>query len=367
MALDFLSSDIIFPSDSNEPKLSASSLKKMPQPVDWALHDYYSTVLEKAHTPIQSLTDLCKLEPVTSDEMTEKAFYASVGSKVAALPFFSLSQKQDEKAIILALASHLKPVAAALAKSATPAPMMVMPDPQSDLRAALCGALELVENDMQRNVHDTFLPLPQVLDTKQKRDSWNWKTEMLQTKLHSPVNLKQTREPQSWENDSDFGFADYTNHNLLHINPNSPSLGFAKIDEDPVLLDSSISSAMSSEISTSDHDDHDDDQENDFIPPQTLISSRSSVSAVFPVAQEPKKEVMAPIVAQTLESTPEPIAIQKATLLTTASTASTASTTKVNAWKNFVDKVKNIAKPNNSKQSPSTTKKCLRFFQRRSY
>ncbi|KAI9030147.1 hypothetical protein CLU79DRAFT_831866 [Phycomyces nitens] len=321
MALDFLSSDIVFPSDSNEPKLSASSLKKMPEPVDWALHDYYSTVLEKAHTPIQSLTDLCKLEPV-KDELTEKAFYASVGSK--ALPFF-LHENQDEKAIILALASHLKPAAAAALVAATP----MLPDPQSDLRAALCGALELVENDMQRNVHDTFLPL-QVLDTKQKRDSWNWKNEMLQNKLHSPVNLKQTREIQPWE-DSEFVFkTDY------HY-PQSPSPVFAKIDENPVLLDSSISSALSSAI-----------YEDDFIPPQTVISSSSSASVVFPVTQEPKEEeVLAPIVVQ-LEPIPEPV----------------AKTAKVNAWKNFVEKVKNITKP---KAKETSTKKCLRFFQRRSY
>ncbi|KAI9318824.1 hypothetical protein BX666DRAFT_2026243 [Dichotomocladium elegans] len=60
---DFLTSDIIFPSDSNEPKLSLYSTAKLPDPVDWAFHDYYSTALEKAHMPLHSLIDKPKLEP----------------------------------------------------------------------------------------------------------------------------------------------------------------------------------------------------------------------------------------------------------------------------------------------------------------
>lgn len=134
--IDLLSSDIIFPSDSNEPKLSANA-SKLPHPVDWTAHDYYSTL------PLHELTDLRRLESVPEKCKLDNSF-------------FTLHQKNDS-AVFLVFPATKSP-------AATPVPA----DIQQNLRAALRGALELVENDLQRN-HQEFRP---VCD-------WSWKDDMV--------------------------------------------------------------------------------------------------------------------------------------------------------------------------------------------
>ncbi|KAI8150438.1 hypothetical protein BJV82DRAFT_587187 [Fennellomyces sp. T-0311] len=179
--LDFLASDIVFPSDSNEPKLSVNASSKLPDPVDWSLHDYYSTALEKNFVPIHSLTDLRKLEPVPQKE----AFYD--------MPSFTVHNSNDSKPQlsedkVLLLLSIRKAVAAALPQqqdnktkhvsSMLPSHPPALEDPK-EIRAALRGALELTQNDMQHNglAHPNRIA----------RSEWKWEDEILHDALELPV------------------------------------------------------------------------------------------------------------------------------------------------------------------------------------
>ncbi|KAG0173599.1 hypothetical protein DFQ28_001183 [Apophysomyces sp. BC1034] len=213
MAVDFLASDIVFPSDSNEPKLSASTSTKLPEPVDWALHDYYSTVLEKSFTPIHSLTDLCKLEPVMDDPVNEKTMWKCP-------PLFT--HKQDDQALILVLSNTLKQ------------PAFPSVTQQQDLRAALRGALDIVENDMQHNMQDNLSPIRQQQQQQQQtplqEKMWTWKDDLFQTSFGLSGD----------QNDFDFAGG------------RMPSLAYHPISENPVLLDSSTTSRLSSLI----HDEY---------------------------------------------------------------------------------------------------------------
>ncbi|KAI7870761.1 hypothetical protein BDF14DRAFT_1740948 [Spinellus fusiger] len=311
MSIDFLSSDIEFPSDSNEPKLSASSLTKMPEPVDWVLHDHYSTVLERSRTSIQSFTDLYKLEPVKED-LAEKLFFTSVGTKN--LPLFELSDKQDEKAMLLALANHIKPVAAALS---TPTP-----DPSSDLRAALRGALELVENDMQRNsMQDSHSTPPRpVLVTKSEQDHWNWKNELLQTPLKPDVHLETApvniRFSQHWDDQQDFVIESYQGSPMNYEN--------SAMNEPPILLDSSIASTATSIYEAS-------------ILPELTMESMSPVDSF-----ETQPKIYA-----------EPII--------TVKYVSTPLSPKPTLWKSLVSKFKKMTSTN-KKVSQETSKNSTRIF-----
>ncbi|KAI7848919.1 hypothetical protein BDC45DRAFT_540535 [Circinella umbellata] len=192
-SLDFLSSDIVFPSDSNEPKLSVNASSKLPDPVDWSLHDYYSTALEKTFVPIHSLTDLHKLDPVSQKE----TFYD--------MPSFTLYNSDDDpkqqlnQDKMLLLLSIRKAVAAALplehqnnkqqallatvAKQQQQQHAVLPPHPPAledpkEIRAALRGALELTQNDMQ---HNGFAHSPR------NNNEWKWEDEILHDSLDLPV------------------------------------------------------------------------------------------------------------------------------------------------------------------------------------
>ncbi|KAF7728675.1 hypothetical protein EC973_005712 [Apophysomyces ossiformis] len=214
MAVDFLASDIVFPSDSDEPKLSAGPNTKLPEPVDWSLHDYYSTVLEKSFTPIQSLTDLCKLEPVMDGLADEKTSWKCP-------PLFT--HKQDDQALILVLSNTLK-------QSSLPPVSQ-----QQDLRAALRGALEMVENDMQHNMQDNLTPIRQQQQQQQQHipmqeKAWSWKDDLFQTS---------------------FGLSGGQD-GLVFADNRMTSSAYQPISDNPVLLDSNTTSRLSSEI----HDEY---------------------------------------------------------------------------------------------------------------
>ena len=195
-SLDFLSSDIVFPSDSNEPKLSVNASSKLPDPVDWSLHDYYSTALEKTFVPINSLTDLRKLDPVSQKD----AFYEMPSFIVYNNDNDPKQQLSQDK--MLLLLNIRKAVAAALPlqqqnnkqqallttvtkqqqqqqqqQAMLPLHPPVLEDPK-EIRAALRGALELTQNDMQHNgfAHPT-----------RNNNEWKWEDEILHDSLELPV------------------------------------------------------------------------------------------------------------------------------------------------------------------------------------
>ena len=245
-SLDFLSSDIVFPSDSNEPKLSVNASSKLPHPVDWSLHDYYSTALEKTFVPIHSLTDLCKLDPVPQKD----AFYE--------MPSFTVynnnndPKQQFSQDKMLLLLNIRKAVAAALPlqqqnnkqeallatvtkqqqQAMLPPHPPVLEDPK-EIRAALRGALELTQNDMQHNgfAHPT-----------RNNNEWKWEDEILHDSLDFPVARTTYNDNNSAGTDvayliDDDDDDDYTDNESL---PYCSSQGDADDDDG-----SSISYSMS--------------------------------------------------------------------------------------------------------------------------
>ncbi|KAI9259654.1 hypothetical protein BDA99DRAFT_513860 [Phascolomyces articulosus] len=189
-SLDFLSSDIVFPSDSNEPKLSVNASSKLPDPVDWSLHDYYSTALEKTFVPIHSLTDLRKLDPVPEkDTFYEMPSFTVYNTKNYNNDDPKQQLSQDKMLLLLSIR---KAVAAALppqqqVSSTTNKQHAVLPphppaleDPK-EIRAALRGALELTQNDMQHNgfAHP-------ILRTSNNHE-WKWEDEVLHDSLELPI------------------------------------------------------------------------------------------------------------------------------------------------------------------------------------
>ncbi|KAG2221493.1 hypothetical protein INT45_008818 [Circinella minor] len=197
-SLDFLSSDIVFPSDSNEPKLSVNASSKLPDPVDWSLHDYYSTALEKTFVPIHSLTDLHKLDPVpqkdvfyempsftvyNSDDDPKKQLnqdkmllLLSIRKAVAAaLP---LEHQNDKQQALLATVAKQQQQQQQQQHAMLPPHPPALEDPK-EIRAALRGALELTQNDMQHNgfAHPT-----------RNNSEWKWEDEILHDSLELPVS-----------------------------------------------------------------------------------------------------------------------------------------------------------------------------------
>ncbi|ORY94183.1 hypothetical protein BCR43DRAFT_517190 [Syncephalastrum racemosum] len=163
MDVDFLSSDIHFPSDSNEPKLSSAALHRpcCPDPVDWALHDYHHTVLEKEHVPLHALTDLRRLVPLQEKRSNETL----VGTPPPSLKEHKAFQfKAEDVIFVVACNSHL-----------TKSPSSTLGSEKNDLRAALRGALDRVNADLEAK--DRLRPV------QQDPSAWSWKEDVLQTQL----------------------------------------------------------------------------------------------------------------------------------------------------------------------------------------
>ncbi|KAI9322908.1 hypothetical protein BX666DRAFT_2023332 [Dichotomocladium elegans] len=164
MALDFLSSDVIFPSDSSEPKLAPGAVSKLPEPVDWAFHDLYSTAHEKASMPLHTLTDYAHLYPLQDDDDDSNDRNED---ELAAFSN-SCSQNKSDQSLFLMRPPHHRS-----SPSSTPPPI----DPQKHMRAVLCGALKAVNNSMQDN-HLTRLDKykPSYSSTDQ---TFRWEDELL--------------------------------------------------------------------------------------------------------------------------------------------------------------------------------------------
>lgn len=163
MDVDFLSSDIHFPSDSNEPKLASTALHRpCIDPVDWALHDYHHTILEKEHVPLHALTDLRRLVPLQEKRSNETL----VGTPPPSLKQHKAFKLKTEDVIFVVACDPTQ----------TKSHELIEPGLQKDLRAALRGALDRVSADLEAK--DRLQPTKP--DPSQ---SWSWKEEVLQAQL----------------------------------------------------------------------------------------------------------------------------------------------------------------------------------------
>ncbi|KAI9323525.1 hypothetical protein BX666DRAFT_2022255 [Dichotomocladium elegans] len=196
MALDFLSSDIIFPSDSSEPKLATGIVTKLPEPVDWAFHDYYSTASEKAAMPLHSLTDYCNLESL------QKSSSNGSGSGSSSSSSGSSSSSSNNNNNVKKTSSQGDQIG----------PSPPTQDHQQYLRAILCGALETVNNSMQDN-HLTRLDKMVDITTAAKEENWRWEDDIMSNSSgfsfpyqHRPLTLSSgagSLAPQDNDHDGD--------------------------------------------------------------------------------------------------------------------------------------------------------------------
>ena len=165
MALDYLSSDIIFPSDSTEPKLATTTVSKLPGPVDWAFHDYYSTACEKASLPVHTITDYAEWKKHHDVDDIDIDFKKPNRSKQEEQLRYLVTGKQQQQ------------------ERSTSPTTTTLPVPENDtstanLRAALCGALEHVDIAMQDN-HLTRLDKYTPGSYHQNNKEFRWEDEIL--------------------------------------------------------------------------------------------------------------------------------------------------------------------------------------------
>ncbi|CAO3629140.1 unnamed protein product [Cunninghamella echinulata] len=215
--LDFLSSDIEFPCDSNEPKLSASPCSKLPESVDWAFHDFYSTILEKEFTPIESLTEMKYLEPIKQNK--EKDYLRDWKHST----IFAVQDKQEDQAVVFVVA-----------QSNNNHRQQQQQQNNNTVTAALKGALYSVEMDMQQNMHDTLRsPLP-----SKDNNYISWKDDLFTDNFYNTFNnnaLGDNNNMMSIDQDLwDDG---------IELGPPSPA--YHSI-HDNLVLDSSLPSRISS-------------------------------------------------------------------------------------------------------------------------
>lgn len=268
MSIDFLSSDIVFPSDSTESKLAARSFSKLPDPVDWAFHDYYSTACEKVFAPIQSLTDLRKLDPVPQEPAVEGK---PISGAVAQLDVLQQKLKnQDPQSLVFMLSNDInKNSPAAVPPRSNPdLPVPNPPDHQQNLRAALRGALEIVENDMQDNHLMRVKRGEPASSDAAKSESWTWKDDLVHSSINGisgPSTRTPSRRQQPIEDDEDLDF----------LYDRVPSPAYDTINENPILLDSSVvASHISSSIAM---------QEDCFLPAPVTTPPPAATATAAPV------------------------------------------------------------------------------------
>ncbi|KAI8147958.1 hypothetical protein BJV82DRAFT_594060 [Fennellomyces sp. T-0311] len=217
MALDFLSSDIVFPSDSSEPKLATTTVSKLPGPVDWAFHDYYSTACEKASMPVHSITDYRQWTKHDEDNDEIQP---------------SNRTKQDEQLMFLL---SKRPSHTTTTAPPPPVPPSPAETTASNLRAALCGALEHVDNAMQDN-HLTRLDKYSPGQHKE----YCWQDEVLYGSLNFPPEASSGPN----NNNAIFPQHDDIDDDFLH-----ERRSFTDDEDGPALLDSSgLTSFITSSI-----------------------------------------------------------------------------------------------------------------------
>lgn len=339
MALDFLSSDIVFPSDSSEPKLATGAVTKLPEPVDWAFHDYYSTACEKNTMPVHSLADYAPLDPVKdSDHDIRTASTLAAGSQAGV------------------------PGSEGGATSATSAAIPVPPseDHQKYMRAILCGALETVNNAMQDN-HLTRLDKHTSTASANANSNhnnntstlldkgWRWEDDVLfGTLAPSPL-------PESFLPSSPSPLTPVSEH--MHYQPNRldissmPSPDYDTIDDDELVLDntSGLTSLITSPI------------DFNMLPPESPNSSFYPSLPASPVVPEIPSSPISPMAP----ATPVPTSVPDATITKSSTPISQPmqegkpSIAKSKGWQNLVGRLKkNLATSSlapSKKKTPSTT------------
>ncbi|KAI8060024.1 hypothetical protein BC940DRAFT_312984 [Gongronella butleri] len=215
-AIDFLSSDIEFPCDSNEPKLSAQPCTKLPDAVDWSVHDFYSTVLEKSFAPLASMTDIRHLEPVKEEAASTLPHYGGGGKKEwKEANIFAVDDKQDDPALVVVLTKGRAP-------SPLPAVVPEMPSHKDQLRNALRGAFDLVEEKIEREEQQ----LRPSSSCYNKDLYLSWPDVILAESLHTG-----TFDQDLWDDEAQY------------LGPPSPA--YHAINDNPI-LDSSLPSRISS-------------------------------------------------------------------------------------------------------------------------
>jgi hypothetical protein len=318
--IDFLSSDIEFPCDSNEPKLSASPCTKLPESVDWSFHDYYSTVLEKNFSPIHSITDIRHLEAV--GEQVAPPIYLPDYKNPS---LFSDHDKQDDQAVVLVLTNTLKP-------SVIIPPSAHQQSKQNNLRAALRGALDLVENDMQKNMHNSLQTPPPKLRSIMDYPYLSWKDDILTETLHMGA-----LDQDLWDDDDE--------DDILR---SDASPAYHAIDENPI-IDSSLPSRISSIMPLSSTPSLRSRQQSYAFTPhavQTITESSSSPSSSSSSVHDTPSRSVSPV---TNESS--------------ASTTTTTKASKIKSW-NVWNKVKQATQPitKQFKSATSSKKAFKRLF-----
>ncbi|CAO3594798.1 unnamed protein product [Absidia cylindrospora] len=195
--LDFLSSPVLFPSDMDSPKLSSGATFKLPEPMNWADHDYYNTMVDKT---MAGLTDLTKLEPVNENNMHVYAPFIIDDGKLnttAHLGKATTGGFADDHSKRLALLGLARSMVQAYslpfyASSMDTSGIVVENDDVDDakqrrlLRENLRGALDVVEHDMQQNGHDSLYSgrkQPTISNAFLSDDcidgKWSWREEMV--------------------------------------------------------------------------------------------------------------------------------------------------------------------------------------------
>ncbi|KAI7879896.1 hypothetical protein K492DRAFT_178384 [Lichtheimia hyalospora FSU 10163] len=341
MALDFLSSDIVFPSDSSEPKLATGAVTKLPEPVDWAFHDYYSTACEKNKMPVHSLADYAPLDPIKDNDHD---FHTTPSTLVAG----------SQPGV---------PGSEGGATSATSAAVSVPPsedDHQKYMRAILCGALETVNNAMQDN-HLTRLDkhtntASANINSNNNNTStlldkgWRWEDDVLFGTL-APTPLPESFLPSSpspltpvSEN------MQYQPHHLDI--PSMPSPDYDRIDDDELVLDntSGLTSLITSPIDL-----------NMLPPPESPNSSFYPSLPASPVVPEMPSSPISPAAPATPVPTSAPAATisKPSTPISQPMQEGKPNITKSKGWQNLVGRLKkNLATsslaPSKKQKAPST-------------
>ncbi|CAO3596597.1 unnamed protein product [Absidia cylindrospora] len=200
--VDFLSSPILFPSDMDSSKLTADPTFKLPESTNWADHDYYNTMIDKSTA---SLTHLIKLEPVKENDIhvyspfintTMSPKFASVLNQKPATCVPDDDDVYSQRLTLLTLAQSmahaytlpLPHIADGIHNQGNTIHVYSYDEGQQQLRANLRGALDVVENDMQRNGQDSLYSLSQqpngnVSDSSFYQDDigddWSWREDFI--------------------------------------------------------------------------------------------------------------------------------------------------------------------------------------------
>ncbi|ORZ12694.1 hypothetical protein BCR42DRAFT_419779 [Absidia repens] len=262
--VDFLSSPVLFPSDMDSSKLTADPTFKLPESTNWADHDYYNTMIDKS---MASLTHLIKLEPVKENDIHVYSSFinTTLSPKIASvlnqkpatcIPDHNIDNDYSQRLTLLTMAQSMAHAYTLALPPNSPGILhhqdnTAADEGQKQLRANLRGALDVVENDIQRNGQDSLYSFSQLPNGNVGEssfyqddigDDWSWREDFINVPdlVHSVCS-----------------------------SPSSHSLVDDQQPSTPVLLESGISSHL---------DDNCSPQQMDIEITGTLSSSSASLS-----------------------------------------------------------------------------------------